>query len=81
VAGADRALESFISNWQSFFEHYTHGAWLQARGELERLRKTSPHLENLHLPTLIALYMARLDDLQTRTVPSDWQGITTFEDK
>ncbi len=25
--------------------------------------------------------MARLDDLQTRTVPSNWQGITTFEDK
>ena len=81
VAGADHALESFVANWQIFFERYTHGEWLQARNELERLRKTSPHLENLHLPTLITLYMSRLDELQTRAVPSDWQGITTFEDK
>lgn len=73
-------LDSFMVDWETFYMHYLHGQWHLARARLHLLR-SHPSLENLHLPTLIELYEARLDSLEASEATDDWQGITNFEDK
>lgn len=73
-------LDTFEANWQTFYSHYLNRQWDWARAQLSLLRNHPP-LENLHVPTLIALYEARLDLLEVTEKSDDWQGITNFEEK